>query len=160
MLDTPRDTCLQSKQNQHKSARIPFVVPYHPPSPSFHWTTKHHLCTLHASERLQNAFLLTPLIAFQRLRKLRDYLVQMALTCTFQGPLGNWPCGASKCKSCLIFLATDDFSSHTNGQHLKIKVNASFKSSNLIYVITWGRCGQQYICEMEQLLHCRINSHW
>ena len=131
---------------------------YHPTSPSFHLTTKHHLPTLHASERLQKAFPLPSLIAFRRPRNLRDYLVQAALTSTFQEPLGNRLCGASRCKTCLILLAIDKLSSHTTGQHFKIEVNASYKSSNIIYLITCRRCGQQYIGKTEQRLHCRINS--
>ena len=82
------------------------------------------------------------------------------MTFTFQELLGNHSCGASRCKTCPILLATDKFSSHATGQHFKIKVNASYKSSNLIYLIMCWRCGQQYVGETEPELHSRINSHW
>ena len=70
-------------------------------------------------------------------------------------------CGASRHKTCPILLATDKFSGHTTGQHLKTKVhvNASCKSSNVIYLITCGWSCQQYVGETEQEFHCRINSH-
>ena len=41
----------------------------------------------------------------------------------------------------------------------KINFAASCKSSNIIYLITCRRCGQQYVGETGQLLHCRINGH-
>ena len=139
-LDTPRDRCLQSKRNQDKSARTSLVVTYHSTLPSLHWTTKHHLSTLHTLEQLQKALPLPPLITFWRLRNLRDYLVRAALTPTSQEPLGNRPCGTSRCKTCPIMLATDEFSSYMTGQHFKIKVNVYCKSSNITYLIICGRC--------------------
>ena len=135
------------------------MVTYYPTLSSFHWTTKHHLSTLYASDRLRKAFRLPPLITFRCPRNLRDYLVRAALTPTSQESLGNRPCGASMCKTCPILLAPDEFSSHTTGKHLKIKVNASCKWSNVIYLITCGSCGEQYVDETQQELHCRINGH-
>ena len=136
--------CLQSKCNQDKSVRAPLVVSYHHTLPSFNWTTKHHLSTIHASKALLKAFPLLPLIAFQCPRNLRNYLVQEALTSIHQQPLGNRSCGTSRCKTCPILLATDEFSSHTTGQqfkmkinttgqHFKKKVNACCKFSNMMY---------------------------
>ena len=49
-------------------------------------------------------------------------------------------------------------SSHMTGQHFKIKINSSCKSSNVIHFIICRRCGRQYVGETEQQLHCRINS--
>ena len=46
-----------------------------------------------------------------------------------------------------------------NGWQYKVKIKASCKSSNVIYLITCRRCGQQYVGKTEQLLHCRINNH-
>ena len=117
VLETPRDMCLQSKWNQDKPARTPLVVTHHPTLPSFHRTTKHHLSTLHASEQLRKAFPIPLLIVFQCPRNLSNYLVRVALTPTSQELLGNRLCGAFRCKTCPILLATDEFSSHTTGQY-------------------------------------------
>ena len=71
------------------------VVTYHPILPNFKLITKRHLPTLHTSERLPKAFSLPPLIAFRRLRNLRNFLVQVTLTAkTYESP-GNHPCGAA-----------------------------------------------------------------
>ena len=68
---------------------------------------------------------------------------------------GNYPCGAPKCKTCLILMVTDEFSSHV----FKVKFRASCKSSNVIYLITCRRCGLQYVGETGQPLHLRVNGH-
>ena len=55
--------------------------------------------------------------------------------------------------------STDEFTSHKTGQVFKMKFAASCKSSDIVYLISCRRCGQQYVGETEQQLHCRINSH-
>ena len=147
------------RQNWEKSVHIPLVVTYHPILPSFYSTTKCHLPILHASERLRRAFQYPPLIAFCRPKNLRDLLVRATLTSTSHEPPGNFPCGASKCKTCQILRATDEFFSHTTGQVFKLKFRASCKSSNVIYLITCRRCSLQYVGETGQALHMRVNGH-
>ena len=71
----------------------------------------------------------------------------------------NHSCEAAVCETCPILTATDEFTSHTTGQKFKMKFAASCKSSNIIYLITCRRCGQQYVGETGQLLHRRINGH-
>ena len=101
-------------------------------------TTKCHLFVLHTSERLRRTFPLLPLIAFRHLRNLRDLLAWATLTSTSHELPGNRPCGAARCKTCPILLATDEFSSHTTGEIFKM---TSCKSSSVIYLVTCRRCG-------------------
>ena len=61
-----------------------------------------------------------PLIAFRRLKNLKDLLVRASLTSTSDEEPGNELCGAARCKTCPILLATDAFSSHTTGEQLKV----------------------------------------
>ena len=122
-------------------------------------TTKNHLPILHASERLQRAIQFPPLIAFHRPRNLKDLLVQAALQCTLREPPGNYRCRAPKCKTCPILESSNEFSSLTTGQLFKLKTRASCKSSNVIYLITCRKCGLQYVGEMGQPLHLRVNGH-
>ena len=159
VLHTTRETCLQTKQSQDKSARIPLMVTYHHSLPSFHSTTKRHLPNLHASERIREAFRLPPLIAFRHPRNLKDFLVRVALTSTPREPPGNYPCGVPRSKTCPILVASDEFSSHATGKSYKVKTRASCKSSNVIYLITCRRCGQQYAGETSQPFHLRVNGH-
>ena len=150
---------MQSKPNQEKPARIPVVVTYHCILPSFHLITECHLSILHTSERLQEALQHLPLIAFRRPRNLRDLLVRATLTITSHELPGNHSCGAPRCKTCPVLMATDEFSSYTTGKVFKVKFSASCKSSNVIYLITCRRCGLQYVGEMGQPLHMRVNGH-
>ena len=62
-------------------------------------------------------------------------------------PPGNHSCGAPTCKTCPILVTSDEFSSHTTGKSFKVKIQASCKSSNVIYLITCRRCGHQYVGE-------------
>ena len=132
-LDKSREACLQLKSNQENTARIPLVVTHHPILPSFHLTTKRHLSILHASDPLRRAFEHPPLIAFRRPRNLRDLLVRATLSTTPHESPGNFPCGASRCKTCPVLMATDEFSS-TTGKVFKVRFRASCKSSNVIYI--------------------------
>ena len=102
---------------------------------------------------------LPPLPAFRLPINLRDLLVWASLTVTSQEPPGNCPCWAAGCKMCQILMAIDEFTSHTTGQVFKIHFAASCKPSNIIYLTICRRCGQQYVGETGQLLHCRINGH-
>ena len=43
--------------------------------------------------------------------------------------------------------------------HEATKFAISCMSFNIVYLITCRRCGQQYVGETGQPLHCRINSH-
>ena len=92
-------------------------------------------------------------------KKLKDFLVQATLTSTPSELPGNYPCGACTCKTCPILKVTDKFSSHTTGQVYKVKFRASCKSSNFVYLITFRRCGLQYVSETGQPLHARVNGH-
>ena len=69
---------------------------------------------------------------------------------------GNY---AARCKTCPILVTTDVFTSRTTGRQFKVKVSASCKSSNVIYLIQCKRCGHQYVGETGQPVHLRINGH-
>ena len=50
------------------------------------------------------------------------------------------------------------FMRNTTGEQFKKKVTASWKSSNIIYLIQYKSCGHQYLGETGLSFHCRINS--
>ena len=58
-----------------------------------------------------------------------------------------------------MLLTSDSITSHTTGNTHQLRVTATCKTTNIIYVIQCQRCGKQYVGEMEQALHERINSH-
>ena len=136
-LAISRENCLQLRPSQDKPARIPLVVTYHPILPSFQSITKRHLPTLQTSEKLRDAFLHPPLIAFRRPRNLRDLLVRASLNTIQNETPGNRPCGAAGCKTCPILTATDEFTSYKTGQKFKVKFAGSCRSSNIIYLFNY-----------------------
>ena len=99
------------------------------------------------------------IIAFCRLKNLKDLRVRATLTSTPSEPSGDYLCGVSRCKTCSVLRVMDEFFSHTTEQSYKVKFLASCKSSNIVYLITCRRCGVQHMDEMSQPLHARINSH-
>ena len=68
--------------------------------------------------------------------------------------MNNW------CKTCPILIATNEFFSHTTGHNYKLKkFSASWRSSNVVYIITCRRCCLQCVGETSQPLHARVNGH-
>ena len=57
-------------------------------------------------------------------------------------------------------MATFDFTSHSTGEQHQLKSASICKTTNVIYLIQLcKRCGQQYIGETGQALHCKMNNH-
>ena len=110
---------------------------------------------LHVSKRIWKAFRPLPLIAFSHLSNLRDFLVWGALTWMPHEPPGNYSCGAPR-----YWWPQTSFFSHTTENLFKVKTRAYCKYSNVIYFITWRRCGQQYVGETAQWFHLMVNGHW
>ena len=59
-----------------------------------------------------------------------------------------------------MLLQTDKCTSHSTESQYKVKVAATCKTSNCVYLIQCKRCGQQHVGETDQALHCRMNNHW
>ena len=122
-------------------------------------TTKCHQITLRSSERLNANFNLPPIITFRRPKNLKDLLVHATLTSRANETPGNSPCGTNSCKTCLILKTTSVFTSKATGERFTVKIHASCKTSNIVYLIECRRCGLQYVGESEQALHKRLNGH-
>ena len=56
-------------------------------------------------------------------------------------------------------LSTSKFSSQMTGKKFEMRLKASWKSPEVVYLIICRRCGQQYVGETGQPLHRRISSH-
>ena len=132
---------------------------YHPNLPKLEWTIRHYHHILQDSDRLRQAFPSLPIIAFSRPRNLRDLLVLTDTTPKRSDPSGNFRCKARRCKTCPILVTTYAFSSRVTSERFKLKLHASCKTSNVIYLIHCRRCGLQYAGETGQPLHYQINRH-
>ena len=158
-ISVSREDSLLRGVRRETEQRIPLVVTYHPSMRFLARTTKRHQITLRSSERLNAIFNLPPIIAFRRPKNLRDLLVRADLTsCTNETP-GNSVCGAVRCKTCPILKTTNAFCSTVTGERFTIKIHATCKTSNIVYLIECRRCGLQYVGESSQPLHMRMNGH-
>ena len=137
-----------------------YVVTYHPNLPSLGHTTKKRHKILHTSDRLRQAFPAPPIIAYRRPKNICDLLLCAEIKpATQSGTLGNHPCGQSRCKTCPILLSMAEFASKSTGRKNQLKVAATCKTSNVVYLIQCKKCGQQYVSETGQALHCRMNNY-
>ena len=134
--------------------------------PKLLWqTTRRHLPILHTSDQIREVFRLPPLIAFCHPRNLRDLLVWAALTFMPHKPPGSYPVELPNVKLVPYWWPQTNFPAIViwlSGKLFKVKTQTSYKSSNVIYLITCRRCGQQYVGETGQPFHLsmlRVNGH-
>lgn len=154
----PREESLQP-QERRVEQRTPLITTYDPRLPPLSYITKRNHHILQLSDRLKRSVPVPPMIAYRRPRNLRDLLVRADLKPPLRQPPGNRPCGGCGCKTCPMLLPTDCITSPITGITHQIKVAATCKTTNVVYVIQCQRCSQQYVGETEQALHERINSH-
>ena len=133
-INTSTDSS-SSRSNRRNSNRVPLVITYHPNLPRLEKTIRRYHHTLQDSDRLRQAFPSLPIIAFRRPRNLRDLLVRAAISPNTSNPPGNFRCEARRCKTCPILVTTDTFASSVTGERFKLKLRASCKTSNVIYLI-------------------------
>ena len=158
-INIPREDCLLRGNRGRKEQCIPLVVTFHPSMNFLARTTRHHQITLRSSERLNAVFTLPLIIAFRRPKNFKDLLVHATLTLRANEIPVSFPCGANRCKTCPILRTTNVFVSKTTDERFTIKIHASCKTSNIVYLIECKRCGLQYVGESRQPLHRRMNGH-
>ena len=147
------------RSNRRNSNRVPLVVTYHPNLPRLEQTIRRYHHILQDSDRLRQPFPSLPIIAFHRWRNLRHLLVCAAISPNTSNPPGNFLCKARRCNNCPILVTNDTFASSVTGERSKLKLRASSKMFNVIYLIQCRRCGLQYVGETGLPLHSRMNSH-
>ena len=72
---------------------------------------------------------------------------------------GNFQCSTSRCKTFLTLRTTNIFVNEVTGEWFTIKLRASYKTNNIVYLIKCKRCGLQPVGESRQPLHKGMNSH-
>ena len=124
---------------------------YYPNLPRLERTIRHYHHILQDLDRLRQAIPSSPIIAFHRLRNIRDLLVCADISPKIRDPPGNFRCKARRCKTCPILITTDTFASSVTGECFKLKLHASSKTTNVLYLIQCRRCGLQYVKETGNL---------
>ena len=152
-----REEVLEYK-GRPKTDRVPFVITFHPRLRKLGNVLHKHFHLLQSNERLKRAFAQPPMVAFRRLKNLRDMLMHSKLHRVEKKEEGTSCCNAARCKCCSMLVESKSF--EINGKRHGTLVGGSCKSSNLIYAVKCCRCADKwYVGETGMKLHERMNQH-
>ena len=155
VLATDREEALQYRKKE-STERVPFVITFHPRLRKLGTVLNRYFYLLQSNERLKKAFPQAPMVAFRRLRNLKDMLVHSGSQkedCTQTVS----KCGNIRCKCCSHLEEKIDF--NINGKQHELRGGGSCKTSNLIYGVRCKLCGLWYVGESGMKLHERLNQH-
>ena len=113
-----------------------------------------HFNLLQSNERLQKAFQEPPMVAFKRLKNLRDILVH---TGARAATLGVKCCSDKRCKCCNHLQEKMEF--EINGKNHCVRNGGSCDTENIIYGLRCKLCDKWYVGESSLQLRGRLNGH-
>ena len=152
-----RDEALQYKKKK-ENERVPFVLTFHPRLRKLGTILHKHFHLLQSNERLRLAFTQPPMVAFRRLKNLRDMLVHSKMREEKKEEVSTSKCGGVRCKCCTNLMELKEF--QVNGKLHKTRTGGTCKSSNVIYGVRCRKCEEKwYVGETAMRLHERMNQH-
>ena len=137
------------------------VIPYHPHNLPIKRILLDNWNILKKDPTVGKAFAAVPLVAYKRMRNIKDHVVRSRLrdphTNGPQAAPGTHPCTKLNCKACPFL----DSNILVKGHSGKFKIHRSFhcQMSNVVYAITCKYCGKLYIGETERTLETRFSEH-
>ena len=141
-----------------KTDRVPFVITFHPRLRKLGNIIHKHYHLLQSNERLKRAFSQPPMVAFRRLKNLRDMLMHSKLRREEKEDEKTACCNGARCKCCGVLVEEKVFD--INGKQHTTLDGGTCKSANLVYAVKCGKCGDKvYIGETSMKLHERMNQH-
>jgi len=121
------------------------------------------LKTLHASDRMKDAFPEPPLVAYRRDANLEDILVHKKHNkMFFRNPNRSGPCGAQRCAICPYMIDADSFEDAASKKYT-VRNSVDCKSSTVVYAVFCERCqAYVYVGETGDTLYQRhlLNFAW
>ena len=142
-------------------AVLPFVLTYYPDLPKARGIVDKHWSIIDSSDHLSTVFPQKPIMAYRRPKSLKDHLVRARLKPdpTDDEPLGECkPCGRSRCQTCRMITPSQTATS-SSGARVKLKGDTNCRTQNVVYLISYGKCGKQYVGETKGPLNIRMNGH-
>ena len=103
-----RDEALQYKKKK-ENERVPFVLTFHPRLRKLGTILHKHFHLLQSNERLRLAFTQPPMVAFRRLKNLRDMLVHSKMREEKKEEVSTSKCGGVRCKCCTNLMELKEF---------------------------------------------------
>ena len=156
VLGMERDSVLEYK-NRKKSERVPYVITFHPRLRSLGSVMRRHFYLLQTNDRLRKVFEEPPMIAFRRLKNLKDLLVRSSPSKGEREEQEVAKCKATRCKCCSHLQEMSKFS--IKDKEHNVRFGGTCKSTNLIYGGRCSKCDQWYVGETSMKLHERLNQH-
>ena len=153
VLSKSREEALIYKKKESND-RVPFVVTYHPRLRMMGKVLHRHYNLLRSNERLQKAFPEPPMVAFKRLKNLRDILVHTGARAR---SLGVKCCGDKRCKCCNHLQEETEFK--INDKSHCVRNGGSCNTENIIYGLRCKLCNKWYVGESSLQLRGRLNGH-
>ena len=111
------------------------------------------------SETLTMLFPEPPVVAFRRLKSIKDTLCRAAVSRPSSTVGQCKPCGDKRCKSCLQLQHAHVFHSNTTGKEYTIFCNVHCTMPNVVYPLDCHVWGSQCVGESVQLFNKRMNGH-
>ena len=142
-------------------AVLPFVLTYHPDLPKARDIVDKHWSIIDSSDHLSTVFPQKPIMAYRRPKSLKDHLVRARLKPdpTDDEPLGECkPVGRSRCQTCRMITPSQTATS-SSGARVKLKGDTNCRTQNVVYLISCGKCGKQYVGETKGPLNIRMNGY-
>ena len=156
VLGMERNSVLEYK-NKEKNDRVPFVLTFHPRLRSLGSVLKRHFHLLQTNDRLRKSFLEPPMVAFRRLKNLKDHLVHSGANKGEREDQDVTKCKAARCKCCNHLQEKSKFD--IRGKQHEVRYGGTCKSTNLIYGVRCSKCNLWYFGETCMKLHERLNQH-
>ena len=153
VLSMSREEALTYKKKKSNN-RVPCVLTYHPRLRMMGKILHKHYKLLQSNDRLQKAFPEPPMVAFKRLRNLRDILVHAGSRPMEQGVRR---CIDKRCKCCNHLREETEFT--INGKQHSVKNGGSCNTENVIYGLRCKLCNKWYVGESSLRLRSRLNGH-
>ena len=142
-------------------AVLPFVMPYHLDLPKVSGIVDKYWSIIESTYHLSNVFQQKPIMAFRRPKSLRGHLVWARLKpdpIDDEPPGECKPCGRPRCQTCRMITPSKTATS-SSGVRVKLKGDSNCRTHNVVYLISCGKCGKQYVGETKGPLNIRMNSH-
>ena len=156
VLGTERESALEYKKRE-KNTQVPHMMTFHPRLRKLGSVLKRHFHLLQTNERLRKAFTEPPMVAFRRLKNLKDMLVHSSQNKVDREENEVKQCKSLRCKCCPHLQEKNSF--NINGKEHKLRHGGTCKSTNVIYGVRCTKCNLWYVGETSMKLHERLNQH-
>ena len=158
----PRDKALDRVQKK-KHDRVVFAITYDPRLPPISKILKKHHTVLTEDPAMKQIFPHPPMVAYRRLKSLRDKLVKAKVpnppTRSPRELKGMSKCTRVSCVTCPFVVPSKEVVCSVTNKKFPINSAVSCKTSNVIYCITCDKCKEQYIGTTEKPVSERFAQH-